>query len=278
MPQRFAAYEAALELDRASGTASPDGRAPRCADSAPRRTPAATRGPVLIGSPPGAGSTLLSVILDAHPEIACGPELTIFSHPLLYSNFARFRRAVHLEEHLRWPWRDSYRALRRGFAPYSGISNQNAPYYGIGGRDFLVRLQSHDDVRAWLAATFGPWLAARCKTVFVEKSPENIYGMDAFLDAFPAGSQSVSSATRSIRFSACGDAIFRSAARCRSGSSKRRFACSAPKIRAFIWSARRTWSATPHSRWTALEFPASTTCLIDIGKIRPESLPTKRSR
>lgn len=182
MPQRLTANETALGFGRNSGTIIQ--RVPRSVESGLGRA-LATQPPVLIGSAPGAGSTLLSVILDAHPEIACGPELTIFSHSLVYTDFARFKRAARRAQHLPRP--DSYRALQRGFAPYSGISNHNAPYYGIASEDFLNCLQSYGDAGAWLNGTFCPWLKARGKDVFVEKSPENIYGMDAFLDAFPTG-------------------------------------------------------------------------------------------
>jgi ABC-type polysaccharide/polyol phosphate transport system ATPase subunit len=152
-----------------------------------RGTVGAARRPVLVGSPPGAGSTLLSVILDAHPEIACGPELGLFAHPLLFTDFTLFKHAVAWDEHQPSPSRDSYRALALGLAPYSGVSDFNARYYGLDSDGLLARLPEFDSAAAFTDAIFTPWLAARGKHVFAEKSPENIYGMRAFLDAFPAG-------------------------------------------------------------------------------------------
>lgn len=45
---------------------------------------------VLVGGCPSSGSTLLSLMLDSHPEIYCGPELNVFSHPGLWDG----RRSV----------------------------------------------------------------------------------------------------------------------------------------------------------------------------------------
>ena len=44
--------------------------------------------PVLVGCCPSSGSTLLSVMLDAHPDLMCGPELSIFAHPLVWRQTA----------------------------------------------------------------------------------------------------------------------------------------------------------------------------------------------
>ena len=40
---------------------------------------------VLIGCCPSSGSTLLSLLLDAHPQMICGPELWLFAHPFFWS-------------------------------------------------------------------------------------------------------------------------------------------------------------------------------------------------
>ncbi len=40
--------------------------------------------PIIIGGCGGSGTTLLRKMLDAHPEIACGPELSVFDRPRLY--------------------------------------------------------------------------------------------------------------------------------------------------------------------------------------------------
>ena len=40
--------------------------------------------PILIGGSGSTGSTLLATILNRHPEIAIGPELSLFNKPKLY--------------------------------------------------------------------------------------------------------------------------------------------------------------------------------------------------
>lgn len=149
--------------------------------------PRATSRPVMIGSPPDAGSTLLSVILDAHPEIACGPELGMFAHPAFWLDFSRFKDAVPDRKHEPSPSRDSHSALARGFAPYSGIYDRNLWYYGVESDALFTSLERFDDPAAFIDATFSPWMTRRGKQVFAEKSPVNLYGMHAFLDTCSTG-------------------------------------------------------------------------------------------
>lgn len=40
--------------------------------------------PIIIGGCGGSGTTLLRKMLDAHPNIACGPEMSVFDRPELY--------------------------------------------------------------------------------------------------------------------------------------------------------------------------------------------------
>jgi len=42
-------------------------------------------GPILVGSAPSCGSTLFSTMLDAHPQVVCGPELNLVSHPVFWA-------------------------------------------------------------------------------------------------------------------------------------------------------------------------------------------------
>ena len=44
------------------------------------------RNPIIIGGSGSSGSSLLATILNRHPEVAVGPELSLFNKPVLYEN------------------------------------------------------------------------------------------------------------------------------------------------------------------------------------------------
>ena len=74
--------------------------------------------PILIGSAPSSGSTLLSVLLDAHPEVTCGPELAVLAHPGMYARPWEEFRAEFLDNLRPWAWdtQDAADRLRAGSA------------------------------------------------------------------------------------------------------------------------------------------------------------------
>jgi hypothetical protein len=144
--------------------------------------------PVLIGSPPSSGSTLLSVMLDAHPDIACGPELCILGHPLLYRDFDLFRRlAIGIYVSGGFAARDPFRNVSAGLSPYAFAYDDNFSFYGFDKDQIVEIFRRHSTLRDFLADLFGSYLDAEGKTVLAEKSPPNLYAIPEFLDAFPAG-------------------------------------------------------------------------------------------
>lgn len=141
--------------------------------------------PILVGSCPSSGSTLLSVLLDAHPDILCGPELAIFSHPIFWREDGNawregVRRLVASELHQRkgpgW-------TLAGGYAPYVSIDWRNFPWY-LTDRDRVISLvEESPDRDSFLRAFFEPSLRARDKLIWAEKSPPNIFAIPHFLKA-----------------------------------------------------------------------------------------------
>jgi len=131
---------------------------------------------VAIGCSASSGSTLLSRLLDRHPEIACGQELYLYSKPLLYDDY-RFVRSRAL--------------LVRLFGLSSNPLDQ--------GRAILKNLSSYQlsRLRAWswlrqaesiaeLAASFqNHILKLTAKRLWVEKTPANIICVGRFLRTFP---------------------------------------------------------------------------------------------
>lgn len=131
---------------------------------------------VNIGCSSSSGSTFFSALLNRHPEIACGDELYIFCKPLLYRDYAHFKRI--------WAW-----GKRRGLASHPHDAN----------RSLFINLESYDLTRdrVWEWALAAPdirGLAARFeehiarltgKPIWAEKSPQNIKLIGPFLEAFP---------------------------------------------------------------------------------------------
>jgi len=50
--------------------------------------------PFLIIGAGSSGTTLLSILLDNHPEITCGPEISVFNKDKVYTNFKYFKKKL----------------------------------------------------------------------------------------------------------------------------------------------------------------------------------------
>ena len=142
---------------------------------------------ILIGSVPSSGSTLMSVILDAHSEVFCGPEIGIFSQSSMFSHsWDAFKK-----EFFEYIKKGSFTAdgysskIEKGFCPYSLIDENNLPRYGLDLQSLCNLMDVSKDVEDFLKKFFGPILEKNYKKIWAEKTPTNIYSMSAFLNAFP---------------------------------------------------------------------------------------------
>jgi hypothetical protein len=148
-----------------------------------------TDSPILIGSAPSSGSTLLSVLLDAHPEVTCGPELAVLAHPGMYARPWEEFRAEFLDNLRPWAWdtQDAADRLGRGFCPYALAYVDNLPYYGLDLDGLRALARSADGPDDFLARLYRPLRTKTGKERWAEKSPSNLYAFEAFLARFPAG-------------------------------------------------------------------------------------------
>lgn len=146
--------------------------------------------PVLIGSCGSSGSTLLSVMLDAHPDLLSGPELALFSHPFFWrTHGASWREPLlkYLDEGYRATFRPEW-TLANGFCPYSGLVLENTmAWYGLSSDRLKGLIGESADGRGLARAMYGPLLERQGKRRWVEKSPQNVYAFQAFLEAYPHG-------------------------------------------------------------------------------------------
>ena len=134
--------------------------------------------PILVGSPPSTGSTLLSVMLDAHPEILCGPELNIFSHPSFWSlEGAAWResisRAIHYD-----PSVSSQARCERGHTPFSLVPDaKNLAWYGLSLESLRDHIARSSNGRELVERVYAGPLQRRGKVRWAEKSPPNLYAI-----------------------------------------------------------------------------------------------------
>jgi hypothetical protein len=132
--------------------------------------------PFFISCSPSSGSTLLGVILDSHPELACGTELHITDRYLVYSNFEKFRNNIHT-------W------VEEGLSTGGFIHNKkiltDIEYYGWSMEDTFKLIQSSKNMREFLDGFFTPFLTFHKKKIWGEKSVCNAYHFDRILQLYP---------------------------------------------------------------------------------------------
>lgn len=106
--------------------------------------------PIFIGGMPRSGTTLLRVMLDSHPNIACGPELRAI--PSLAQFSAQTK--AHCEDTLN----ESYR---------------------------LPRVELNEIFRRFISSFLEPYARSRGKSRIAEKTPANVLHFDELRQLFP---------------------------------------------------------------------------------------------
>lgn len=134
------------------------------------------RSPVLIGGSGSSGSTLLASILDSHPEIACGPEMSFFNKKAIYGAYGGFQAKLS-----RW--------MRRGIATdgyclYPSFLRV-LDAYALSERQVVSWAKEADDLLAFVRSLQSYVLRHTHTRVFAEKTPSNCYCFHEFLELFP---------------------------------------------------------------------------------------------
>lgn len=134
--------------------------------------------PILVGGCGSSGTTLLATILNRHPEIACGYEMSVFNKRIVYEDYDRFSRmlAVWLDRGVPTDGYCLYPAVfpHRSRCDITDVHLRRWAEDAHTLREFVVFLQSHV-------------LRKRGKTRFAEKTPSNVYCFREFADVFPDG-------------------------------------------------------------------------------------------
>lgn len=141
--------------------------------------------PIIIGGSGSSGSTLLRRMINMHPAIACGSELSLLDRPLLYQLPLAMLKEMYLEQNFEPLELDYLVPVRTAYGTYCGLSILNTlreyhePYRVV---HFLEAAQdSIDFVNIFLSE----YAVNQGKTRWAEKTPNNIFCAEQLLEALP---------------------------------------------------------------------------------------------
>lgn len=132
--------------------------------------------PFLIVGAGSSGTTLLSVILDRHPLIACGPELSVFNKRAIYQDYDQFCRKLPtwLERGLSTDGQAEYREFFFNLKAYFFEPHQ------------LISLSRKcRSIREFFDEFFSNYLNRRNKKIWGEKTGSNSYCLAEFKNLYP---------------------------------------------------------------------------------------------
>jgi hypothetical protein len=125
-------------------------------------------------------------MLDAHPDILCGPELTLYAHPFVWrqtENSWRERMLCYLDPTLN-PQASPEWTLEGGVCPWVGFLDAgNLAWYGTSLEEVRNLTSVCRDGWELSQRMFQAAIQRDRKRVWAEKSPPNLYAISAFLDA-----------------------------------------------------------------------------------------------
>jgi len=133
--------------------------------------------PIFIGGAGSSGTTLLSVILNRHPDIACGPEMSFFNKRKIYTadyslvkrNFKKWlKKGLNTE----------------GYWLYPGFF-LNREYYGFSDDKIDIFLKESSNIKDFMESFVEDFLKRSGKVRFAEKTPSNSYCFRELQSLFP---------------------------------------------------------------------------------------------
>jgi hypothetical protein len=144
--------------------------------------------PIAVGGCGSSGTSLLRRIMDAHSEIACGKEMSVFDRPRMYEisldelyRMYRTQNFTRLEENIPFPIvledKSSYFGLRRG--------NNGDTFHSVS-ETIAIFVRARNVAHFWnLYFTF--YAQKQGKQRWAEKTPANIMCAKQFLEMYPDG-------------------------------------------------------------------------------------------
>ena len=132
---------------------------------------------ILIGGSGSAGTTLLRVRLNNHPDLFSGTELNFFNKKLLFNDWNKFKSLV-------IPPNKSI--ATDGWFPYPG-TNLLDDDFKWNANDLSDLIDSSEDINSFTDTFFMRSLTYNNAKVWIEKTPSNAYCFKQFLKQFNDG-------------------------------------------------------------------------------------------
>jgi protein-tyrosine sulfotransferase len=149
--------------------------------------------PILVGGCGSSGTTLLRHLINIHPNIYCGPELSILNKRLLYHQpYSKTKREF--AEYLRSGF-PTYAALQTLWLPWSISGDlrrelrffESLKEYNMSPGELIELANRANSYQDLLNVFFESVLNKAGKTRWAEKTPTNCYCIEEFLSSFPNG-------------------------------------------------------------------------------------------
>jgi len=134
------------------------------------------KSPFLIIGSGSSGTTLLSILLDKHSLIACGPELSVFNKQRIYDDYTKFTKMlpIWLKKGLSTDGQAEYREFFFNLEAYCCTQEQLFEF-----------TKNSTNLRDFFDQFFLYYLQQRKKIIFGEKTGSNSYCLKYFLKLYP---------------------------------------------------------------------------------------------
>ena len=131
---------------------------------------------IVIGGSASSGSSLLARILNRHSEVACGPETSVFARPQLITSWNKYRWLLGRKSPIK--------LNNCGWHRYYGVTIDPL-FYGVTRAEIskiATQFTTFFEFILWLEHRI---LIHCAKSLWIEKTPSNVYSFDLLLDRFP---------------------------------------------------------------------------------------------
>lgn len=133
--------------------------------------------PIFIGCCGSSGSTLLGILLNRHPEIACGPEINFFNKKKIYNiEFRSFKSKFNY-------WSKNGINSNGYWLSLGFLLNRN--YYGLSDDNIKTFLNESNTLREFTDFIIDAFLKKYKKKRFAEKTPTNVYCFKEIVNLYP---------------------------------------------------------------------------------------------
>jgi hypothetical protein len=148
------------------------------------------KGPIFIGGCGSSGTTLLRKMINAHPNICCGPEMSVFDRPKIYDlsmahlyTLFRLDDFDELDEGCVYPVR--FQPMDKS---YCGLSDAGHRKFYFEDKAQVERMFDQVENPAdFLRLYFDTWAESKKKGRWAEKTPNNIFTSEMILNKYQDG-------------------------------------------------------------------------------------------